>query len=735
VRRPTIALACILKNELKNIPRLLASVEGCFDEIHLTDTGSTDGSIAMLEAFQAGENPAKTPLFLHHFPWCDNFAAARNASFEPVKADYVMWLDLDDVLSDKAAFIAWRDEILKIADYWLATYHYALTPEGKPVCSFARERIFRRNLGLKWAYFVHEGVLPTSPVRAVGVQYALTWSVQHLRDSADLAADRSRNLRLFEKNRGAMDARMRYYYGKELFENGKPLEAFSELVNAMADEKLELHDRIMALQYGAFCAMALQQWERAVAMAHQGLQLAPTRAEFYIILADTYSKTGKLVESVPFFEAAANCQHSGDSKMQGAVFQHGDYYRHYPLNSLARVHTVMGSLEKAERYIERAEQLGPSEETAKIKAEVADVRSKLGKPLPDRPRTRDVVISCHPQNMYEWDDEAYRTKGIGGSETACVELAQWIAKKTGRKVLVFNSRASKRVAEGVEYIPVHEVPQYLAHNSPALHVAWRHAVRFSDDPMYLWCHDLAFPGIEAASPTYHKIMALSPFHKRFLHSMYGVPEDRIMLTRNGIDPQRFQGENIPPKVFGKIIFSSSPDRGLERALHVMDHVVKCVPEATLHVYYGFDGMRKRGITAEADRMEAAMRARPYVVNHGNIPQAELTREMQEACLWLYPTDFLETFCITALECLAAHCFPIVRDWGALPDTLARAAEEGSALLLDRDCATPEDVGAWASDVVAALATRPWERMSGDLKAYSWESVADDWIQTFNLAEG
>src|SRR4051812_32095346 len=123
--RPTIALALIAKNEEKNVKRLLDSVKGCFDEIHLTDTGSTDRTVGIFLE-QKAHHPDETQFFVHHFEWVRDFSAARNASYAPIKTDYIMWLDLDDVLHDREAFIKFRDSAMEFADYWLATYHYAV---------------------------------------------------------------------------------------------------------------------------------------------------------------------------------------------------------------------------------------------------------------------------------------------------------------------------------------------------------------------------------------------------------------------------------------------------------------------------------------------------------------------------------------------------------------------------------------------------------------------------------
>lgn len=729
LNRPTVALCAILKNELKNIPRFLASVKGCFDEIHLTDTGSTDGSLELINSYVGGANPAETPIYVHEFQWCDDFSKARTASFNPARTDFVMWMDLDDSLGKPEGFIEWRNNAMDYADFWMATYHYALDPEGKPICSFARERVVRRSLGFEWKYFLHEGIYPKSKVKKdLQVQYAVTWDVRHLRDAEDLKADRSRNIKIFERHSGELDPRMRYYYGKELVENQKPLEGFSELMNAVKEESLELHDRIMGLQYACLAAMQLNQFEKAIQLAHQGLQLAPLRAEFYVAIGDCCLKSNRPHDSLPFFAAASRCPYQGQSQIQGALFSHADSYGAYPLHQMARVYAALGDMEKAEAMANESVKFGASVETAGILKDIAMIKEKIGDGKTPRKKTDDIVISCPPNTLYEWDEEIYKTKGIGGSETAAVEMARWMSTITGRKVLIFNSRSHKKVFGDVEYRPASECPEYFRDNSPAAHIAWRHVTKLSEDPMYLWCHDLGAMGIDRHKDL-HKIFALSEFHGRYLHSMFGVPKDKIIVTRNGINPTRFlrpRGQ----KEFGKIVFSSSPDRGLIRALHVMDEVVKTFPEAKLHCYYGFDNMMKMGMTELAAQIQKEMFARPYVVNHGNLTQSELTKELSTACVWLYPTNFLETYCITAIEALCSRVHPVVRAWGALPDTL-----QGSySSLVDHDCESPEDVRTYAEHVVTALKTKAWEHMEVDPNKHSWESVAKDWVRILGLTE-
>ena len=111
-----------MKNEEENIPRLLKSVEGCFDQIVLVDTGSTDKSVEVAKSLG---------VQVEYFKWVDDFSAARNYSFSFSKSEFTMWLDLDDVLFNREGFINFRDTVMHMADYWVAAYHYGSDGNGK----------------------------------------------------------------------------------------------------------------------------------------------------------------------------------------------------------------------------------------------------------------------------------------------------------------------------------------------------------------------------------------------------------------------------------------------------------------------------------------------------------------------------------------------------------------------------------------------------------------------------
>lgn len=729
--RPSISLSLIAKNEAPNIKRLFDSVEGCFDEIVFVDTGSTDGSQDIARSLGAS---------VHHFDWINDFSAARNYSLSKVKTDYAMWLDLDDVLHNKQGFLDFRDNAMQFFDWVLATYNYALDSNGKPIVSFMRERIFNMHKKPQWNYFVHEGVKPPPGSR---IHYCANWAVNHLRTAEDQAKDKSRNLNIFEqkKKEGGLDGRMTYYYGKEYFEAQQFDKAIPVLLQAL-EMPLEPHDKTLCIQYACYATLAEIDklkpehqppgLEKVIALALAGITHNPERAEFYTIIGDVYLKLGRLTHALPFYAAASKCvaaPQAGDA-FAGAVHSNKVLYTEYPRNKMGQILFNLNMREEAKQLFHESAEKYNSEEARKMLFEVAQIESIDNL---DAPKTKcdDIIFTCPAVSAYPFDEEIYKTKGMGGSETALIEMAKWLKKLTGRPVKVFNMRDSTLVAEsGVEYISAQHVKQYFARFEPAIHIAWRHNERLTKAPSYLWCHDLMIPAVERGL-NQDKVLSLSPFHRDFLSGAQGVDKSRILLTRNGIAPEKWDGIPQGEKNPLKFVYASSPDRGLDRVMAILDIVREKYP-VELHVYYGLENLYKFGQADLANRLKQMMSDRPWVHYHGFTEQKQMYVQCADAAVWLHCNDFIETFCITALEMLVNGVYPITRRWGAIQDTLKVAEERGMARLLDIDSVTPDEHKVWAAEAIKAIETKAWENVKVDPAMFAWSEVAREWISQFKL---
>ena len=88
---PLISLAMIVKDESAHLPECLAGIARLADEICIVDTGSEDDTVAIAQAFGAK---------VDRFTWCDDFAAARNASLAICTGQWIFVSDADEWIAE-----------------------------------------------------------------------------------------------------------------------------------------------------------------------------------------------------------------------------------------------------------------------------------------------------------------------------------------------------------------------------------------------------------------------------------------------------------------------------------------------------------------------------------------------------------------------------------------------------------------------------------------------------------
>ena len=146
-RKPRLSVCMIVKNEERFLGQCLASVKDIADELIVIDTGSTDRTIEI-----AREHGAQ----VGHFEWCNDFAAARNASIAPATGDWILFLDADEELSptEKAEL----PRLLSQTQVSLYRLPLINSHQGEKSQSYV-PRLFRNPPGLMFYGCVHEGVL------------------------------------------------------------------------------------------------------------------------------------------------------------------------------------------------------------------------------------------------------------------------------------------------------------------------------------------------------------------------------------------------------------------------------------------------------------------------------------------------------------------------------------------------------------------------------------------------
>jgi tetratricopeptide (TPR) repeat protein len=211
----TVGLAVIARDEERTLPTLLDTASGCFDEVALVDTGSTDSTVAEFKAWVAAE-ARRQPSFkgrLGRFDWCDDFAAARNAADALLGTAWRVWADADDEIRGARHLRRLAATAPPHIAAFTATYETARTPTGEALSRSQRIRMARAGAAT-WRGTVHEHLVVEGELRAIAPETTL-WV--HGKPDERESGDRGRNLRILERwlEREPDDPRALAHAGRE----------------------------------------------------------------------------------------------------------------------------------------------------------------------------------------------------------------------------------------------------------------------------------------------------------------------------------------------------------------------------------------------------------------------------------------------------------------------------------------------------------------------------------------
>ena len=151
---------------------------------------------------------------------------------------------------------------------------------------------------------------------------------------------------------------------------------------------------------------------------------------------------------------------------------------------------------------------------------------------------------------------------------------------------------------------------------------------------------------------------------------FDIPTDRSIVIKNGIEsfPQRKIYKKGDPI---KLIHHCTPWRGLNVLLRAMQEITD--PNITLDVYsstqvYG-DQFKKQNDDQFKPLYEQAKQL-PNVNYIGYETNEYIKANMNKYDMFVYPSTFEETSCVSALEALASGVHVITNNYGALYETCA-----------------------------------------------------------------
>lgn len=595
-----------------------------------------------------------------------------------------------------------------------------------------------------------------------------------------------RILRKYIKRVGESDVRALHYYGTELENSGysgdaaRVLRRYVELSN-WSDEKCQAlldlcriyqrrdeHDT--AIKY-AFEAMATKTWAypyfalcksyyalaesgvepaynyaRSAHWASVGLALHPEKQpnsvlsgdprEFYEIhdyLNVSLQKIGKLDEAIASCEAGL-VGLPGHPRMTNnlRVFKGERSKRNIEGETelLVNAGALKPEAAKMIRQIVRGE--------FRLVAVDGQALEEAAEPVEQKPERQpgklDIVF--YIGHGYEpWNPATFAKTGLGGSETMAWEMARHLAK-LGHGVRLYGhcTPTMEGAFEGVQF---YDASKYKNVTCDVL-IASRRPDAVDDEhnvtagARVLWVHDIHVgTGLDyVRNLRFDRIFALTNWHKDFLRRCYPtIDHDKIVVTRNGIDMSRFEGfEKRDPH---RAIYSSSPDRGLLTAIDCWPRIREQVPDAELHVFYGWFNWEQQAkmmgdtnVQQNIQYLRDKAQNTPGVVLHDRVNQKQLAREFMKSGVWAYPTWWTETSCITAMEAQAAGCFIVTSPIAALNETVGNRGVLIPGNWDDPNYWRSEKFMAdWSREVVEAMVSNDWPLRREPIKEYVIEHLS------------
>ena len=354
-------------------------------------------------------------------------------------------------------------------------------------------------------------------------------------------------------------------------------------------------------------------------------------------------------------------------------------------------------------------------------------------------------IFYSPVAFEKWDWRNSVEKGIGGSETSHVEMS-WRLAARGHEVVTYAPIPDDCPGEwrGTKWYPLEQADFseegiWILYRCPE--IVDKFLPKKKTQQLWLMMQDWDYPTWngeegEVRVKNTDAVITLCKSHGFDVVQKHPLVESNLWLTSNGIKTdliKEIEEDGVPERNPKRIMYASSPDRGLKYGLISFKKAREIIPDLEFHAFYGFNNLDKliegqpAHWLAKNKREIMELLEQPGVTFHGRVSQKELYKEWFKSGIWLYETNFNETSCITSMEAQACGAIPIVSPVYALKENV----QHGVGIVGDAN--DPLTQARFAAEIVKMVMIpglqdvirsemMPWAR-----ERFDWEVFVDHWI--------
>ncbi len=303
-----ISQCMIVKNEEKNIERALSWGKPLMWEQIVVDTGSTDRTVELAQKLGAQ---------VYHFPWIDDFAAAKNYAIEQAQGEWIAFLDADEYMmpEDAKSLVEMIRGLDPTRFDGISTGWQQLDGEGRIFASGTQIRFFRNLPDIRYRRKIHEQ-LESITGRALRIgDVVASLSIFHTGYQGEAYAEKTRsgrNRRLIEKElqEHPKDYEMMGYMGDEYLDDGERVEAeawYRRAVMHMPDQLSE-EDQRSAATYTRLLMILTEKeeasWEAVDKIYRQAVEKMPKEADFDYMVGRFFAASEDAGQAIQYLELA-----------------------------------------------------------------------------------------------------------------------------------------------------------------------------------------------------------------------------------------------------------------------------------------------------------------------------------------------------------------------------------------------------------------------------------------------
>jgi len=258
-----------------------------------------------------------------------------------------------------------------------------------------------------------------------------------------------------------------------------------------------------------------------------------------------------------------------------------------------------------------------------------------------------------------YDSRSVRELPSGGTEKCVIFLGEAL-QKLGHEVHWVTTPEQLKEPQPICDVVVTQVAELLENFPISKRVWWTH--HFSDQPVIQ--QNAAYGRCYA-----DKVVTLSQCH----HDDF---KDKLKIDSEVIGhgvwlDELARGYEKDPY---RLIYASTPFRGLERIPKLFKQIKEKEPQATIAICSSMETYGEPEKDAQYAHIFAELSEMEGVELLGSLNQEQLYREYAKASIFFYPCIWPETYCLALDEAKAHGCYPITPNIGALPERVDAYAE-------------------------------------------------------------